>query len=182
MSRIGKRPIPILDKVQVTVAERDVSVKGPKGELSYTFPEGLALKREEKELLLVPEEGYENSVSAFWGLARTLISNMVMGVTEGFSKRLEFNGVGYKASVSGNTLQLNLGYSHPIHYQCPAGIQVKVQKNIIEFSGCDKSLVGFVAAQVRSFRPPEPYKGKGIKYENERIIRKAGKSGSGGKK
>ena len=113
-----------------------------------------------------------------WGTARQLINNMVTGVDKGFTRSLEFTGVGYKAAVSGSTLTLNLGYSHPIEYPLPAGITAKVNKTQIDISGCDKELVGFVAAKVRSFRPPEPYKGKGVRYSDETIIRKAGKSGA----
>jgi large subunit ribosomal protein L6 len=112
------------------------------------------------------------------GLYRSLINNMVVGVSEGFQKDLEIIGVGYKAAISGSTLTLNLGYSHPIDYKLPKGVTAVVNKNIIEFHGCDKELVGFVAAQVRSFREPEPYKGKGLKYTDEKIIRKAGKTGA----
>ena len=176
MSRIGIRPIPVPDKVQVTIANRQVIVKGPNGELSYLLPKEVVLTQQDNELVVALVEGCADS-AALWGLARTLLDNMVVGVTKGFQKKLEFNGVGYKAAVSGDTLQLNLGYSHPIHYKCPPGIQVKVQKNIIEFSGCDKELIGLVAAKVRSFRPPEPYKGKGVRYVDEKIIRKSGKSG-----
>lgn len=113
-----------------------------------------------------------------WGTARTIVNNMVVGVTSGFTKSLEFSGVGYKAVAKGNELVLNLGYSHPIVYVLPEGTTAKVVKNVINISGCNKELVGFVAAKVRSFRPPEPYKGKGIKYSDERIIRKAGKTGA----
>ena len=113
-----------------------------------------------------------------WGTARTLVNNMVVGVNDGFKRVLEFNGVGYKASVSGNKIVLNLGYSHPIDYVLPEGISAKVVKNQIELDGCNKELLGFVAAKIRSFRPPEPYKGKGVKYLEEVIIRKAGKTGA----
>jgi len=117
------------------------------------------------------------SALAMWGTTRTLVANLVKGVTDGFTKSLEFNGVGYKASVNSNVLTLALGFSHNIDYKLPEGISVKVTKNIIDVSGANKELVGFVASEIRSFRPPEPYKGKGVKYVNETIIRKAGKSG-----
>ena len=111
-----------------------------------------------------------------WGTARTLVNNMVTGVTTGFTRTLEFNGVGYKAAVQGDTLNLSLGYSHPIEYKLPEGVSAKVTKNVIDLSGANKELVGFAASKIRSFRPPEPYKGKGVKYSDEHIIRKAGKS------
>jgi large subunit ribosomal protein L6 len=177
MSRIGKQPIGIPDKVEIKVVGSKVDVKGPKGQLSYTFRKEIKIDKTDKAVNVTP---VDNSVSAksLWGLSRTILGNMVKGVSSGFVKTLEFNGVGYKAAVAGNTLTLNLGYSHPIDYKLPQGIEAKVNKNTIEFYGCDKELVGFVAAQVRSFREPEPYKGKGLKYIDEKIIRKAGKTGA----
>lgn len=177
MSRIGKKPIGIPDKVEVKVNGLAVDVKGPKGQLSYTFHKDVKIEKTDKAINLTPANK-TTSANAVWGLSRTLLNNMVTGVTTGFVKSLEFNGVGYKAAVSGSTLTLNLGYSHPIDYKLPKGVEAKVNKNVIEFHGCDKELVGFVAAQVRSFREPEPYKGKGLKYTDETIIRKAGKTGA----
>lgn len=177
MSRIGKKPIGIPDKVEVKVNGSTVEVKGPKGQLSYTFRSEVKIVKAEKELNVTPADE-STTARALWGLSRTLLGNMVTGVTTGFVKSLEFNGVGYKAAVSGTTLTLNLGYSHPIEYTLPKGIEAKVNKNVIEIHGSDKELVGFVAAQVRSFREPEPYKGKGLKYTDEKIIRKAGKTGA----
>ncbi len=177
MSRIGKQPIGIPDKVEVKVDGSHVDVKGPKGQLSYTFRKEVKVEKAEKVLNVSPVDE-STTARALWGLSRTLLGNMVTGVTTGFVKSLEFNGVGYKAAVSGSTLTLNLGYSHPIDYKLPKGVEAKVNKNVIEFHGCDKELVGFVAAQVRSFREPEPYKGKGLKYTDEKIIRKAGKTGA----
>jgi len=177
MSRIGKQPIGIPDKVEVKVDGSHVDVKGPKGQLSYTFRKEVKVEKAEKVLNVTPVDE-STTARALWGLSRTLLGNMVTGVTTGFVKSLEFNGVGYKAAVSGSTLTLNLGYSHPIDYKLPKGVEAKVNKNVIEFHGCDKELVGFVAAQVRSFREPEPYKGKGLKYTDEKIIRKAGKTGA----
>ncbi|MGE3609684.1 MAG: 50S ribosomal protein L6 [Bacteriovoracaceae bacterium] len=177
MSRIGKKPIGIPDKVEVKVNGLTVDVKGPKGQLSYTFGKNVKIEKAEKEINVVPASE-STEARASWGMTRTLLSNMVTGVTTGFVKSLEFNGVGYKAAVSGSTLTLNLGYSHPIDYKLPKGVTAVVNKNVIEFHGCDKELVGFVAAQVRSFREPEPYKGKGLKYTDETIIRKAGKTGA----
>ncbi len=177
MSRIGKKPVALPDKVEVKINGAQVDVKGPKGQLSYTFNSAVKIQKLDKTLV-VEEVPSTTASKAMWGLSRTLLSNMVVGVTSGFVRSLEFNGVGYKAAVSGNTLTLNLGYSHPIDYKLPKGVEAKVNKNVIEFHGCDKELVGFVAAQVRSFREPEPYKGKGLKYTDETIIRKAGKTGA----
>lgn len=177
MSRIGKQPIGIPDKVEIKLDGNTVDVKGPKGQLSYTFRKEVKVEKAEKVLNVTPVDD-STAARALWGLSRTLLGNMVTGVTTGFVKSLEFNGVGYKAAVSGSKLTLNLGYSHPIDYTLPKGVEAKVNKNVIEFHGCDKELVGFVAAQVRSFREPEPYKGKGLKYTDETIIRKAGKTGA----
>lgn len=176
MSRIGKSPVVVPDKVQVKIDGAFFSAKGPKGELSYTFTDLVKIEQSGNEVSVNPADESAKA-RALWGTTRTLISNMVVGVSEGFTKSLEFNGVGYKAAVSGSTVTLNLGYSHPIEYALPAGIEVKVNKNQIDVMGSDKELVGFVAAKIRSFRPPEPYKGKGVKYLDEHIIRKAGKSG-----
>ncbi len=177
MSRIGKKPITIPEKVNVSVENRKVTVKGPKGELNYTYEPEIDFKLEAGEINIAVFNTTKKSKS-LWGLTRTLVHNMVVGVTEGFNKDLEFNGVGYKAAVKGRNLELSLGYSHPIVYPLPEGVDAKVQKNTISISGCSKELVGFVAAKVRTFRPPEPYKGKGIKYADEVIIRKAGKTGA----
>lgn len=177
MSRIGKKPIGIPDKVEVKLNGSTVEVKGPKGTLAYTFHKDVKVEKHEKSLTVSPAVK-TTGARALWGMSRTLLGNMVTGVTTGFVKSLEFNGVGYKAAVSGSTLTLNLGYSHAIDYKLPKGVEAKVTKNVIEFHGCDKELVGFVAAQVRSYREPEPYKGKGLKYSDEKIIRKAGKTGA----
>ncbi len=176
MSRIGKNPVVVPDKVQVKVEGAFVSAKGPKGELSYTFTNKVKIALEGGAVKVTPADESQEARS-LWGTTRTLIDNMVVGVSTGFTKSLEFTGVGYKAAVAGSTLTLNLGYSHPIEFPLPAGIEAKVVKNQIDISGSDKMLVGFVAAKVRSYRPPEPYKGKGIKYLDEVIIRKAGKTG-----
>lgn len=176
MSRIGKMPVELPDKVEVKIDGAKVSVKGPKGQLEQTFTDNIKIEQKDKQILVNPIDESQ-SARAMWGTARTIINNMVQGVSTGFTKSLEFNGVGYRAAVKGTDLELSLGYSHPITYKLPTGITAAVQKNIIEISGSNKELVGFVAAKVRSFRPPEPYKGKGIKYLDERIIRKAGKTG-----
>ncbi len=181
MSRVGKVPVKILDKVDVKISGHHVVVKGAKGQLERDFSPSIKIEVKGKEIHLVPENN-ERQTMALWGTTRNLLNNMVVGVSEGFRKDLEFNGVGYKAVVKGSTITLNLGYSHPIDYQIPKGVTANVNKNIIELSGCDKELVGFVAAKIKSFRPPEPYKGKGLRYTTETIRRKAGKSGAGGKK
>lgn len=177
MSRIGKAPIGIPDKVEVKISGTTVEVKGPKGQLTYTFRKEVKIEKADKVINVAPADT-STAARALWGMSRTLLGNMVTGVTTGFVKTLEFNGVGYKAAVAGNTLTLNLGYSHPIDYKLPKGVEAKINKNTIEIHGSDKELVGFVAAQVRSFREPEPYKGKGLKYIDEKIIRKAGKTGA----
>lgn len=177
MSRIGKMPINIVDKVNVTISGGVVTVTGPNGTLEYETHPSVEVVVEDNTILVKPV-GEDKLSLSMWGTSRTLINNMVVGVSTGFTKSLEFNGVGYKASVSGSTLNLSLGYSHPIAYELPEGIKATVAKNVISISGADKALVGFAAAKVRSFRKPEPYKGKGIKYTDEVIIRKAGKSGA----
>ena len=177
MSRIGKLPIVIVDKVKVSINDNVISVDGPNGSLKYDIHSSVDVCLDGNTVIVKPK-GEDKLSLSMWGTSRTLINNMVIGVSSGFTKSLEFNGVGYKASVSGNTLNLSLGYSHPIAYELPSGIKASVVKNIINVSGADKALVGFVAAKVRSFRKPEPYKGKGVRYTDEVIIRKAGKSGA----
>lgn len=176
MSRIGKLPVEIPEKVEVKVDGMNVAVKGPKGSLEYTFADLVNIELKDKTVLVTPRND-STKCRSMWGTARTLIDNMVVGVSTGFTKTLEFNGVGYKASVSGTILTLNLGYSHPIEYQLPEGIEAKVTKNVIDIHGSNKELVGFAAAKIRSMRKPEPYKGKGVKYIDETITRKAGKTG-----
>jgi large subunit ribosomal protein L6 len=176
MSRIGKQPVIIPEKVEIKINEREIAVKGPNGNLSFTHHTGVTVVQEDSSIIVKPIDGSKKN-RALWGLTRTLVNNMVLGVTTGFTKSLEFNGVGYKAAVSGNKMTLNLGYSHPIEYTLPDGVEAKVTKNVIDLSGINKELVGFAAAKIRSFREPEPYKGKGVKYSDETIIRKAGKSG-----
>jgi large subunit ribosomal protein L6 len=177
MSRIGKIPVTVPEKVTVTIADRLITVKGPKGQLELSHHEGVTVENKEKEIVVAPV-GTSTKNRALWGLTRTLVDNMVVGVTTGFTKKLNFTGVGYKAAMSGNTMTLNLGFSHPILFELPEGISAKVGKSEIEVAGASKELVGFVAAKIRSFRPPEPYKGKGVRYADEVIIRKAGKTGA----
>ena len=177
MSRIGRLPIPVPNGVTIEVTGQTAKVVGPKGELSYTFSDKIAVKQVENTIVLT--KTIEDPQSAeLYGLTRTLIANMVQGVSEGFKKELEINGIGYRAAVSGNKLTLNLGYSHPIEYIAPEGITISVEKNIVTVSGTDKQAVGQTSAEIRAFRKPEPYKGKGVKYVTETIRRKAGKTGA----
>ena len=180
MSRIGKVPVNIPEKVEVNINNGVVTVKGAKGTLTHNLNNNVIAKLEGKVITINPKDESAEAKSQ-WGTARTIVNNMVVGVSAGFVKSLEFNGVGYKAAVSGNVLNLSLGYSHTIDFTLPAGITAKVNKNQIDIEGSNKELVGQVAAKVRSFREPEPYKGKGVKYLDEKIIRKAGKAGGKGK-
>ena len=177
MSRLGKLPIELLDGVQVKIEGDFIIVKGPKGELSQRLNSLVKVDIGEKEIT-VSSLGKNRKEIAFWGLYRSLINNMVQGVTSGYEKKLEVNGVGYRAAVSGSEVILNVGFSHPVEYQLPEGIQASVEGNIITITGIDKQAVGEVAAQLRKVRKPEPYKGKGIKYIDEVIRRKAGKTAS----
>ena len=178
MSRIGRMPIAIPAGVTVEVAENNkVTVKGPKGTLERVLPEGMDIKVEEGQVV-VSRPNDLKKMKSFHGLTRTLIMNMVVGVTDGFEKKLEVNGVGYRASKSGKTLTLNLGYSHPVEMTDPEGIESVVEgQNVIIVKGIDKEKVGQFAAEIRDKRRPEPYKGKGIKYADETIRRKVGKTG-----
>lgn len=177
MSRIGNAPISVPSAVELSVADRDVTVKGPKGELSMTLPGEITATLDDGVLQLNrPDDS--GSSKAMHGLGRTLVQNMIIGVSEGFEKKLEIVGVGYRAAAKGtNALEMQLGFSHPVHIQAPEGIEFEVpQQTEIIVKGIDKQLVGQVAADIRKWRKPEPYKGKGIKYAGERIVRKAGKA------
>jgi large subunit ribosomal protein L6 len=177
MSRIGKAPIPLPDKVTVNLDGLAVTVKGPKGELSRTLPEGVQISQDGNTLVVSPSSETRRSRERH-GLCRTLVANMVEGVSQGFSRKLEIVGVGYRAAVQGKKLVVNAGYSHQVEMVPPDGVTFTVEGNTTVFvSGANKELVGNEAAKVRAIRPPEPYKGKGIKYEGERILRKAGKTG-----
>jgi large subunit ribosomal protein L6 len=177
MSRIGKSPIPIPDKVSVSLNGLDVTVKGPKGELSRTLPDGVDIAQDGNVLVVTPSSTSRRSRERH-GLCRTLVANMVEGVSQGYTRKLEIVGVGYRAAVQGKKLVVSAGYSHQVEMVPPDGITFAVENNTNVFvSGADKELVGNEAAKVRAIRPPEPYKGKGIKYEGERILRKAGKTG-----
>jgi large subunit ribosomal protein L6 len=180
MSRIGKQPIPLPDGVSVEIADRKVSVAGPKGNLSYTHEPGVTVSRQGGDLLItrVSDEKHHR---ALHGLTRALIANMVKGVSEGYSKRLDLVGIGYTVEQKESNVLFNLGYSHPIYFQAPDGIELEViNKNTsVIVKGTDKQLVGQVAAKMRSLRKPEPYKGKGIRYQDEIVHRKAGKTVGG---
>jgi large subunit ribosomal protein L6 len=177
MSRIGKRAIPIPDKVTVTIDGRTITVKGSKGELKRTLPEGVTLKQEDSQIL-VERINDSRMARERHGLCRTLVANMVEGVSKGYERKLEIQGVGYRAAVQGANLNLNMGYSHPVLIEPPAGIAFAVEGTTnVTVSGIDKELVGNTAAKVRAVRPPEPYKGKGIRYQGEKVRRKVGKTG-----
>ena len=177
MSRIGRRPIPVPAGVEISIDGNTVRVKGPKGELARTLHSDVSVRREGSDVL-VERPSDEPSHRALHGLSRTLVANMVEGVTTGFTKTLEIVGVGYRAETKPFGLTLALGYSHPIDYRAPEGIELKaVSPTVVQVTGTNKEVVGQVAAEIRSLRPPEPYKGKGVKYQGEVIRRKAGKAG-----
>jgi large subunit ribosomal protein L6 len=177
MSRIGKLPIAIPQGVKITLEDSVIKAQGPKGTLSRRIMEGVSVEVGEKSIVVTRADDGLKSRSAH-GLTRTLINNMVIGVTNGFETQLEITGVGYRAEAKGDVLNLSLGYSHPINFQLPKGITVDVEKMTkLSVKGIDKELVGQTAAKIRSFRGPEPYKGKGIRYAKETILRKAGKAG-----
>jgi large subunit ribosomal protein L6 len=181
MSRIGKQPIPVPGGVEVTLDDGNaITVKGPKGQLARTFPQEVVITREDGRLV-VSRPNDEGKAPALHGLSRTLLNNMVTGVTAGFTKTLEVQGVGYRALLQGSNLQLALGFSHPIIVAPPPGITFAVEGPRVHVQGIDKEQVGQVAANIRKLRPPEPYKGKGIRYQGERVRRKAGKAGKVGK-
>ncbi|MGB3496214.1 MAG: 50S ribosomal protein L6 [Elainellaceae cyanobacterium] len=177
MSRIGKRPIEIPPKVTVAIDGLAVTIKGPKGELSRILPYGVSVTQEDS-FLVVKRVNESRVARQRHGLSRTLLANMVEGVSNGFQKRLEIQGVGYRAQVQGKNLILNVGFSNPVQIEPPVGIDLSVETNTnVLVSGIDKEIVGNIAARIRSVRPPEPYKGKGIRYANEIVRRKAGKAG-----
>jgi large subunit ribosomal protein L6 len=176
MSRIGKQPIAIPPKVKVEVKGQQVLVEGPKGKLNWELPRRTSLKVDGGKVV-VSRQGDDSEAKALHGLSRALVNNMVRGVSEGFVKKLEIQGVGFKAAVQGQAVNLTLGYSHPIVYALPPQIKVTVEENTkLTIEGPDKQVVGEVAAEIRAFYPPEPYKGKGVRYSDERVIRKEGKT------
>jgi large subunit ribosomal protein L6 len=175
MSRIGKKPIEVPSGVKINIDGSVIKVEGPKGRLERVVTDQVEVKLEAEQMVVSPVDAKNNAIQ---GLTRSLLANMVEGVTKGFTRILEINGIGYRAELQGANLNLALGYSHPISYPLPEGISAEVEKQTkITLTGIDKELLGATAAKIRSFRPPEPYKGKGIKYSDERILRKAGKTG-----
>jgi large subunit ribosomal protein L6 len=175
MSRIGKKPVPLPKGVTAAVQDGTVSVKGPKGEMKLKLVPEVEASVKDGEIAVAPREDTDRA-RAMWGMQRTLINNLVLGVTQGFSEKLEISGVGYRAAVQGKSLNLQVGLSHDVNYPIPTGIQIVCEKpTSIAISGSDKQLVGQVASEIRSYRPPEPYKGKGVRYASERIRRKEGK-------
>ena len=175
MSRIGKKPVTLPKGVTATVDGQQVSVKGPKGTLAFLAADDIEVKMEDGGIAVQPRDQSKKARSA-WGMSRTMVSNLIAGVTTGFERKLEISGVGYRAVVQGKDLQLNLGYSHEVKYPIPSDIKIVCPKPTeILISGIDKQKVGQVAAEIREFRPPEPYKGKGVKYSDEHVFRKEGK-------
>lgn len=179
MSRIGKMPIKITEGVNVSISGQDIAVESSGKKLEYKIPDGIKVRIEEGQII-INRENDSIKLRSLHGLTRTLIYNMVTGVKEGFSKKLEIIGRGKKAKVQGKSLILEVGFSHSVDFQLPEGIQAKVEKNIIEISGIDKQKVGEVSAEIRDIQPPEPYKGSGIRYKGEKVRKKAGKTAIGG--
>jgi large subunit ribosomal protein L6 len=178
MSRVGKKPIPVPKQVTVTIRDGEVMVQGPKGSLSRSIPPELEVSIQEDQMT-VKTLAESNKIQAQFGLIRSLLANMVKGVSEGFERILDIQGVGYRAELQGEQLVMNLGYSHPVIYPLPEGVSAQVEKQTrIVIRGIDRDLLGLTAAQIRKFRPPEPYKGKGIRYAEETVRRKVGKTGS----
>jgi len=178
MSRVGKKPIPIPDKTKITYQDRVIRVQGEKGSLSGEIHPDVELKIEDNTICITPTKD-SRKIRAMQGLTRSLVANMVTGVSQGFERVLEISGIGYRAEISGKQIVFHLGFSHPVNFDIPEGISALVEKNtIVKLSGIDKELLGHTAAAIRRLRPPEPYKGKGVKYAEERIQRKAGKTGT----
>jgi large subunit ribosomal protein L6 len=175
MSRIGKKPVPVPAGVTAKVDGQKVSVKGPKGELNFTCPDDVAVTMDGSQIKVDPRTDSKRA-RAMWGMSRSMVNNLMAGVTKGYERKLEITGVGYKAAVVGKNLQLSLGFSHDVHYPIPAGVTITTPKPTeIMIGGIDKRQVGQIAAEIRSYRGPEPYKGKGVRYEGEFIFRKEGK-------
>ena len=181
MSRVGKAPIKIATGVKIDLKGQMLKVEGPKGKLSFKIPNGVSPKVEGQEINIIKDESYDNA-DALQGVIRTQIQNMVTGVSTGFTRELDIVGVGYRAAAKGNILSLTVGFSHPVDFKLPEGIQAKVDNNThVVLTGYDKMLIGMVADKIRGVRPPEPYQGKGIRYTNEHIVKKAGKAAAGSK-
>lgn len=176
MSRIGKNPVEIPQGVEVRLEKNKIIVKGPKGELTQEIHPKVSIEKKDNQIIVSIKNPVDKQERSLWGTFRKLISNMVEGVTEGFGKELDVVGIGYKVALSGKKLTLNVGFSHPVDYELPEGIEAKVDKNKITIIGADKQKVGQVASEIRKIRKPEPYKGKGIKYTDEIIRKKAGKA------
>ena len=175
MSRIGKKPVVVPQGVEVNLSGQNVAAKGPKGELAVTLSEFVTVAQGDEGVTLAPIDKTQNARS-FWGLSRSLVENIIVGVSEGFTRKLELQGVGYRAQMQGSTLKLSLGFSHDIDFPVPEGIKVDCPSQTeIVISGIDKQKVGQVASEIRGYRPPEPYKGKGVRYEGEYVFRKEGK-------
>lgn len=182
MSRIGKQPITIPSGVSITEKDRVVEISGPLGALSFRLPAGIYMAKEDAALHIQPKEQSEkltHQLRALWGTSRAVLAHMVAGVTKGFTKRLEVEGIGYRVALEGATLVFALGFSHPVRFAAPHGITFKIEKNSITVSGVSKELVGQTASAIRALKPPEPYKGKGIRYAGEIIKKKAGKKAVG---
>lgn len=178
MSRVGKKPIEIPDQVEVEIKKNKVKIKGPKGTLDFKVRPEIKVEKKENQIVVSIKKETKKS-PALWGTTRSVLANMVEGVRKGFQKKLEIQGIGYKARLEGDKLVLEVGFSHPIEIKKPSDIDLKVEKNKIIVSGIDKSRVGEVAAKIRAIKPPEPYKGKGIRYEGEEVRRKEGKKAAG---
>lgn len=174
MSRVGKKPILIPENVEVKIEGQRVIIKGPKGELSREIRPEIKVEVKDNQIFVLPQKETKQT-KAFWGLTRTLLANMIKGVTEGYEKKLEIEGLGFKALVEGEDLKLLVGFTHPVEIKAPQDIKFLVEKNVITVSGIDKEKVGLLAAMIRKVKPPEPYKGKGIRYQGETVRRKAGK-------
>jgi large subunit ribosomal protein L6 len=177
MSRVGRKHIPVPKGVNITIGKDLVAVKGPKGELKRAVPDGITVKLNGAEINVERADDSRDN-RAKHGMVRALVANMVKGVTDGFERKLEINGVGYRADVAGQKLNMALGFSHPVVFELPKGIAAKVDKNLVILTGIDKEMLGETASKIRAIRPPEPYKGKGIKYVEEVIHRKVGKTGA----
>ncbi len=175
MSRIGKKPVSIPSGVDASINGAIISFKKGNVQKDLDTKNNVDMKLEDSNLIFI-SKGDDRQSKAFWGTYRALAQNIIIGITDGYTKKLEINGVGYRAAVKGNVLELQLGFSHPINYDFPKDVQISVEKNEVTIKGNDKQVVGQIAAEIRSFRPPEPYKGKGVKYSDETIIRKAGKT------
>ncbi len=175
MSRIGKQPITVPSGVEITIGRDSVKVKGSKGEMSAPLFDGITIEQEGDQLRLSCARMDDKKSKSYFGLSRALLANCITGVSKGFSKTLELRGVGYRAALQGNKINLSLGFSHPVVYELPQGVSAKVEQTKITIEGIDKQQVGQVAAEIRAFRPPEPYKGKGVRYEGEYVAMKEGK-------